>query len=161
MGGGARDEDGAKDVGALEQLGGRSFESHLALLHEDRPFRQLQGDVHRLLDDDDRRSPAVDLAHHVEELADNRGCKAEGELVDHHQLGPGHQGHPEGQHLLLAAGQVARHLGAPLLQHGEEIEHLAARLVDALLLVGDQPGGQLEVLRDAERREDALPAGHQ
>ena len=53
------------------------------------------------------------------------GGPPQGGLVQHEQLGVGHEGPPHGQHLLLAAGQGARHLTAALLQPGELLVHLS------------------------------------
>ena len=64
-------------------------EADLALLHEHGPLGELQGDVDRLLDDDDRRARGVDLAHDLEQLADDRRRQAERQLVDHQQLRAG------------------------------------------------------------------------
>ena len=118
--GGAGDEHRAQDVGPLEQLGGRALEAHLALLHEHGPLGQVEGHVDRLLDDHDRRAAAVDLAHDLEQLADDGRRQAERQLVDHEQLGPGHERAAEGEHLLLAAGEVAGHLARALLEDREE-----------------------------------------
>ena len=116
----AGDEDRAQDVGALEQLGRLPFEAHRALLHEHRALGEVQRDVDRLLDDDDRRAAAVDLADHLEQLRDDRRRQAERQLVDHQQLRPRHQRAAEGEHLLLAAGQVAGHLARARLEDREE-----------------------------------------
>ena len=50
----AFEEHRADDVVALEQLGGETFEPDLALLQEVRPLGHGEGDVDRLLDEDDR-----------------------------------------------------------------------------------------------------------
>src|SRR3546814_10514116 len=75
-GGCAGDEHRAQDVGALEQLSGGAGEAHLALLHEHGPLGEVERDVHRLLDDDDGGAAAVDLLHHLEELAHDRDRKS-------------------------------------------------------------------------------------
>src|SRR5581483_1331235 len=45
-----------QDVRAVEELRGRAVEADLALLHEVRGLGDRERDVHRLLDEDDRRS---------------------------------------------------------------------------------------------------------
>ena len=99
-----------EDVVALEQFGGRTFEADLALLHEDRTLGQRQCHIDRLLDQGDGRPLSVNLADDAGELADDRGCQAEGQLVDHQQLGLGDERHGQAEHLLLATGQVAGEL---------------------------------------------------
>src|SRR5439155_17959780 len=49
----ALEEHRPQDVGSLHDLLGRSGEANLALLHEDGLPGHRQGDVHRLLDEDD------------------------------------------------------------------------------------------------------------
>ena len=66
--GGAGDEHRSQDVGAVEEVGGGAFEADLALLHEDGAERQVEGEVHRLLDEDDGDARLVDALHDVEEL---------------------------------------------------------------------------------------------
>ena len=81
-GGGAFEEHRAQDVAALEQLLCRAREPHLALLHEIRAGGDRQGDVDRLLDEDDRAALLVDLAHDLEQLLDDRGRETERQLID-------------------------------------------------------------------------------
>src|SRR3546814_4530536 len=64
------------------------------------PLGEVERDVHGLLDDDDGGAAAVDLLHHLEELAHDRRRQTERQLVDHEQLGPGHQRPAEREHLL-------------------------------------------------------------
>ena len=64
---------------------------------------------------------AVDLGDDGKDVLDHQGGQPQGGLVQHHQLGAGHEGPAHGQHLLLAAGQGAGQLPAALLQAGEEL----------------------------------------
>src|SRR5207302_10106971 len=98
------EEDRTEDVGALEQLRRRSVVANLALLHEVRVLRDREGDVDRLLDQDDRRPARVDALHDLEELLNDERRETERKLVDHQQLGIGDQGMCERQHQLLAYG---------------------------------------------------------
>jgi hypothetical protein len=50
-------------------------EAHLALLHEVRPGRDGERHVDGLLDQDDRAAGRVDLAHDLEQLADDRRAR--------------------------------------------------------------------------------------
>jgi len=74
---GALQEDGAQHVGTLQQLGGRPVEADLTLLHEVRGLGQREGQVHRLLDEDDRRPGLADLLHDREQLLDHGGRQTE------------------------------------------------------------------------------------
>ena len=62
----------------------------------------------------------VDLVHDVDELADDRRRQAERQLVDEQQLRVGDERLADGEHLLLAAGEVAGELVDAL---GEPREH--------------------------------------
>ena len=61
----------------------------------------------------------MDLADNLEQLGDDRGRQAERQLVDHQQLGPGHERTAQGEHLLLATGEVAGHLARPRTENRE------------------------------------------
>ena len=65
----------------------------------------------------------VQQLDHLEELRHHGRGQAERELVDHEHLGRHHERHGQREHLLLAAGEVARLLVAPLAQNREEVEH--------------------------------------
>ena len=104
--------------------------------------------------------------HDAEDLLDQHRRQAERGLVEQHDLGLRHQRAADRQHLLLAAGEVARELVAPLLEQRKVgIDALdAARDLARLALhvaAGDQVllGGQvlehapaLEHLGDADAR---------
>ena len=142
---GALDEHRAQDVGPVEQLGGRAGEAELALLHEHRPLGEVEGDVDRLLDDDDRDAGGVHLVHDLDELADDGRRQAERELVDEQQLRVGDERLADGEHLLLAAGEVAGELVDALGEAREQLEH-------PLLGRGDRGAGRLRLVQQARRR---------
>ena len=73
--------------GRCEQLGRRAVEADLALLHEVRRLGDGEGDVDRLLDEDDRRAPVADGAHDPEQLLDDDRRQAQRQLVDHQAAG--------------------------------------------------------------------------
>src|SRR5437867_4097882 len=58
-----------------------------------------------LLHEEDRRSLLIDLAHDLEDLLDEDRRKAHRGLVEHQQLGPGHQPAADRPLLLLTARQ--------------------------------------------------------
>ena len=59
----ALEEHRPQHVGPLEELGGRAVEADLALLHEVRGLGEREREVHRLLDEDDRRALLADGLH--------------------------------------------------------------------------------------------------
>src|SRR2546421_11191940 len=65
------EEHCASEVVALEQLARRSLELHLALLEEDRPVRDLERDVERLLHDDHRLVPGLERVDELEHALDD------------------------------------------------------------------------------------------
>src|SRR4051812_14601917 len=82
----ALEEHRPQDVGAFEQLRGGAVEANFALLHEHSPLGQREGHVHRLLDQHDGDTTAVDVTNDVEQTLDDQRGEAERELVDHQQL---------------------------------------------------------------------------
>ena len=113
--------------GRFEQFCRRTAEADLALLHEVRRLGERERDVHRLLDEDDRRPAVADRADDPEQLLDDDRREPERELVDHEQARLRDERLPEREHLLLAAGQVARRLLPAIAQDGEEAEDLLGR----------------------------------
>ena len=105
---------GRSTTGAPDATPGRraAREPDDAGLHHVRPVRHRDGDVHRLLDEEDRRPGPPHGFDGAEQLLDHDRRQSQRELVDEEQLGTGDGRHGEGQHLLLATGQVARPLGA-------------------------------------------------
>ena len=68
---------------------------------------------------------------------------------------------PEGEHLLLAAGQVGGRLVEPPAEHREQLEHLGhAPRARPSASWRRQPAGHPQVLGHRQRREDAGAAGH-
>ena len=140
-GAGAGDEHRAQDVGPVEQLGGRALEAHLALLHEHGPLGQVAGPRSPTA----RRCTIVVPRRWISRTTSSSWPtigrrQAERQLVDHQQLGPGHERAAERQHLLLAAGEVAGHLVAALLEDREQLEDLGLRAASTCVRVlADQP----------------------
>src|SRR3954447_1545406 len=110
------EEDRAREVVALEELLGRAFELHFALLEEDGPIRDRQRDVERLLHDDHRLPASLELVDDLEHALDDDWCETERQLVDQRVLGFVEEPPREPQHLLLTTRQALRHL---LLAFGE------------------------------------------
>jgi DNA-binding transcriptional LysR family regulator len=85
-----------------------------------------------------RRS--AQLGDDVEDLAHDQRGQAQARLVEHQQLGLGHQGAAHRQHLPLAAGQRAGQAGAALLEAREGGEDLLHGLALVAVAVRDSAG---------------------
>ena len=120
--------------------------------------RDLQRHVGVLLDQQHGDALAVDLPDDGEDVLHHQGRKAQGGLIQHHQLGAGHQRPAHGQHLLLAAGERAGQLPAALLQTGEQLVDPLEVLLD-LRLVLAQVCADLQVLHHRQVRKDPAPLG--
>ena len=156
----AAHEDRAHQVGAGQQLLGRAVEADLALLHEDRPVGDGEGDVEGLLDEQDRRAGFVEPADDPEQLLDDGRRQPERELVDEQQRRRHQQRLRQPDHLLLATGQQACRLVEAFSEHGEQVEYLLRPLGDRGLLVLERPGRSAEVLGHRQAGEHGCAAGH-
>ena len=74
-----------------------------------------------LLDEQDGCPLPVDRNDDLRHLLDQAGRETERRLVEDHQPGGLHQGPTDGQHLLLATGQVTGHLVPPAGQDREQV----------------------------------------
>ena len=156
----AGEEDRAQQVGPVEQLGRRATEADLAALHEIRPVGDRERDVHALLHQHHGHAIARHPLHNRQQLADDHRCQPERQLVDQQNLRPHDEAHGEGQHLLLAAGQVCRRGVESFAEDRECLEGLGDRCLDAGRVAPVGPSGQFEVLLHGQRTEHALAAGH-
>src|SRR5439155_24320296 len=120
---GTPEEDGARDVVLLHQLGGGPLEANLTLLQEHRSVAQLGGDVQALLDDDQGDTVLAHPSDDLQQLADDDRGQSERQLVDAQQRGIEQQRLGQGQLLLLAAGKPPGLLREPFGQTGERGEH--------------------------------------
>ena len=71
--------------------------------------------------------PPLQLLDHSEDALHDDGRETERGLVHHQQFRLRHHGPPDGEHLLLAAGEGAGELHVTLSQHGEQIVDLFQR----------------------------------
>ena len=78
-------------------------------------MRRASGQV--LLDQQDRQALALEALDHPADLADEQRRQTLRRLVHQEQVGVGHQRAGDGQHLLLAAGELARR-GSPRARGG-------------------------------------------
>ena len=106
---------------ALGELFARAAEADGAGLHHVGPVGHGEGHLRVLLHEQYRGAVLVQAADDIEYLLDQDGRKAHRRLVEHEQLGLGHERAAHGEHLLLAAGEGAGHLGAALLEAREAL----------------------------------------
>src|SRR5581483_897470 len=81
------EEHGAHEVAALEQVVCRTLEAHLTLLEEDGAVGHRQCDVQRLLDDEHRLAPCLQLLDRRQQTLHHDRRQPERELVDEQDLG--------------------------------------------------------------------------
>src|SRR6266480_3709551 len=117
------------------------------------------GDAERylgvLLDEDQRKGVFSDqsIEHFKERLNDERGESFE-RLVHQQQRGIAHQRAADGEHLLLAAGDLVALVGAPPREAREEVVYTIERPAAGT-------SGDAEIFLDAERREDLALLRHE
>src|SRR5947207_1883800 len=127
---------------------------HVAVLRDlERHRRVLLGEQHgdMLL--------AVQAEDDVEDLLHEHRRQAHRGLVEQHELRPRHERAPDRDHLLLAARDVARLGGAPLLEAREvTVDDLEIRLRRPA--VAPRVGARQQILLDGEVLEDVPPFHH-
>ena len=152
-------EIGLADVVVHEKLGAGAGLHDLAGLKHIAASSDLERHVGVLLDQEDRGAVLVERLDNLEDLVHEDGCQAHRGLVEHEQLGAAHEGATHGEHLLLAAGERARHLVHALLEAREVLVDKLKRLL--VLGVGAGVATHVEVLGDGHVREDAASLGAQ
>ena len=152
--------------GGEELLGGRLLDDR-AVGHEEHAVGRLAGEAHLVGDDDHRHAVFGEADHHVEHLVDHLGVERAGRLVEEHQLRLHRERPGDRDALLLAAGELRRHLRR-LVGDADAVEQLHRRAsrrpcVTAAHL--DRPEGDvLEdrlVREEVERLEDHADVGTQ
>src|SRR5262249_28727061 len=83
---------------------------------------EAREDFEILVHDQDRLAAALELTQRLPDLAADDGGEAFGRLVQDQQLGVGHQGACDCQHLLLPARELAAHLRSALANPGKQLE---------------------------------------
>ena len=111
-------------------------------------MRDSERDFRVLLDQHDRKRILVDQAlQGLQQDLDDDGREPLERLVHEQQRRVAHQRPADGEHLLLAAGDLVAPVAAPLRE-------LRKKIVDALEAPAAWTRGDGEVLLDRERRED-------
>src|SRR5216683_6253093 len=130
-------------------FGGRAAQNDSSILEDVCAARRVQRDEDVLLDQDERCAFAIDLLNDVDQVVDDVGSQAERQLVDHQQLGPGHQPAPDRDHLLLAARQRAG-LARELVRKRRKMTEHSPQVV-AHLAISPEICAQEQVLLDRHR----------
>ncbi len=108
---------GALVLGVVDDLAGRALLDDEALVEEDHGVGGLAGEADLVGDDDHGRAGSRQVAHDVEDLADQFGVESGGRLVEQHDLRVQGQRAGDGDPLALPAGQRAR-VGVGLVATG-------------------------------------------
>src|SRR5439155_13108443 len=145
------------------ELCGLALEDLCALIEDDDAIGERQRGVDVLFDQEHRQTLALEATQHLDDGLEHERGESLRRLVQQDQRGVGHQGPADGEHLLLAAREVAPEPAPQLSQPRKASKHV----VD-----GPRPRAapdDLEVFLGAQRREDPpvrghvgdAPAGHQ
>src|SRR3954452_12095908 len=97
-------------------VAGLAAEHELAELHDVGLIRDLERGLRVLLDQQHGDAGGTQLGDDAENVGDDDRGEAEARLVQHQELGLAHQRAAHRKHLLLAAGERAGELLAPLLE---------------------------------------------
>src|SRR6266511_4565777 len=108
----------------VPEIRGSGVMAHHTLLHDVDALARLEGERHVLFHQQDRDTVAVECVDDLADLRDHARHQAFRGLVEQDDLRLQHHGAGDGEHLLLAAGEGAAGLVAPLRQHGEVLVDL-------------------------------------
>ena len=155
-------EDRAQQVVALEQLGGRAVEADVPALDEEGVPARLMARFTLCSTRITVVAVGVDPADDAHQPVDGHGRQAEGQLVDHQQLGLGHHHPGQGEHLLLAPRERAGRLVEAAASSGNASSGLStARRGGAGAVANEYVAADAEVVPHREAGEGHLPAHQQ
>jgi hypothetical protein len=121
----------------LTQHAGRLVHHDLARLEDVAVVRDRECHVRVLLHEQHRGPLSIDLNDQVADLLHDERCEPERRFVEQQQPRLRHEGAPDGEHLLLPAGEVASDLRAPFSEHGEQsVDALEALWDDTAVVPG-------------------------
>ena len=98
-----------------------------AVLHHVEAVGDARGEAEVLLDEEDGHAAGLERRQHLADAVDDDRREALGRLVEQQHLDAGAQDAGDGEHLLLAAGELGALAGAALGEVGEEREDLVER----------------------------------
>src|SRR3989442_1129598 len=139
---------------------GVAVEHDAAVLHHVALLREPERDGGVLLRQQHRHALlAVQPAHDLEDLLHEHGRQPHRRLVQQHELGPRHQRAADGEHLLLAAGDVAGPDGASLGQP-REVRVDQVEVAPQRVAVSPRVAAAEEVLLDGQVLEHVATLHH-
>src|SRR5204863_3689031 len=145
---GSGDHQAGQALRIGEQIRARTAVSAAAAVQHERSLRDSKGDLRMLLDEHDRKRILLDESlQGLQQHFDDDGREPFERLVHEQERRVAHQRAPDGEHLLLAAGDLVAPVVAPLGELREEI-------VDPLEGPAARTRRDVEVLLDRERRKD-------
>src|SRR5271166_849662 len=106
------------------KLAGRASPGDAPLLDHSDAIDEVEQGLEVLVDDEDRLTLLLEALQAVPDFHANERSEPFGRLVQHDELGVGHQRAPDGEHLLLSAGKLVAVIAAALGEAREEAEHL-------------------------------------
>src|SRR5712672_787987 len=132
---------------------------HGAPVHDRKIVAELAGKVEILFDQHDRDVAEVaKIRDCPPDVLDDRWLNALGRLVEQQQFGPHHQRTPDGELLVLAAGQIAAAAPEHRLQHWKQREHVV-RNIAVLALQRSEAG--LEIFLHRQQRKNLAALRHE
>src|SRR6266545_467265 len=143
-------------IGGAE-LGGGAVESVLAEVEHEDAVGDGKNRLDVLLDDEEGEAVAVQgLERRVDVVDEARGQRRR-RLVQEEEAGVGDEGARDGEEPLLAPGETARELAAPVAEHGKA----SVDLVDGLALGGarDRVAAEHEIVLHRHLREEPSRLG--
>src|SRR6267143_4949646 len=114
-------------VAVRRQLGGDTAPDDAAFLEHIVPVGDARQGAQVLVDDEDSQARGLQAFDRAVDLDANERRQALGGLVEDEHARIGHQGAPDGEHLLLAARELAAEVPAPLGELREEREYALER----------------------------------
>ncbi len=135
-----------------------AIEHHLALDEDDDAIGDLGDGGHGLVDHDRGDARFAHEAHDAPDLVADDGCEPLRGFIEDEEARVRQQGTADGQHLLLAAGQLVAAVLDALGKARKDLDHTIEG--PAACVVRAVAGGDLQVFLHAQRREDAAPLRH-
>src|SRR6266498_2909160 len=137
-----------------------AVEDDAPVLHDVAVVGDPEREVRVLLDEEQARLLLAVHAHEdLEDLAGEEGGEPERRLVEEDEPGSRHERPPDGEHLLLAAGEVPRELAAVPAQRREVVEDEGVVALQAGAVAAGVAAHH-DVLVDGEVLEDAASLHH-
>src|SRR5262249_20311484 len=101
-------------LGGRRERGGRAGPNDAAALDQDMAVGDADERLDVLVDRQDRLTCRLELYQALPDFGADHGREPFGRFVEDEETRVGHQRAADGEHLLLAAGELARHAGEPL-----------------------------------------------